>query len=188
MCYVLAFFRDEWCCRVLELSCCLPCLNQECVGGYLRTKYCRTSCHIFELVAWSWAVVEWLSLVSTEAKRSLLMLPVHLCLDACFVLSVRIEDQISICHHRTFSFLTFQVFGCKFVFSGKVKCRPVPCLIPLDTTAALNNALPWITAVSLKLINLAVTQIWRRISPYRGLRVHKRAYKKASRTCGMPRK
>lgn len=98
VCYVLAFFHDESCCRVLELSCYLSCLNQECVGGYLRTKYCRTFCHIFELNSCSGerclsGLVK--GRFSTEAKHDLLMLPVHSCLAAAFAMSMRIENQTS---------------------------------------------------------------------------------------------
>lgn len=55
MCYVLAFFHDERCCCVLELSCYLSCLDQECVGGHLRTKYRGPPVIFFNfmLVAWS---------------------------------------------------------------------------------------------------------------------------------------
>lgn len=100
VCYVLAFFCDERCCRVLELSCYLSCLNQECVGGYLRTKYCRISCHIFELVAGA----EWLGLgeASVEAKHSPLILPVYSYLAARFAVPTRIDDQFSICCCLTF--------------------------------------------------------------------------------------
>lgn len=164
MCYVLAFFRDERCCRVLELSCYLCCLNQERVGGYLRTKYCRTSCHIFELVAWSWAVAEWLDLGESfnrsktqPANASGALAP---CCLFCCVYKNRGSDL-----HLPLSDFSFEVFGHRFYFSGKVKRGPGPCPVLLDTTAAVNNALPWITAASLKLINLAVTQIWRSISP-----------------------
>lgn len=157
VCYVLAFFRDEWCCRVLELSCYLSSLNQECVGGYLRIKYCRISCHIFELVAGA----EWLGLGETFSGSK--TQPTH-------STSVFVPHCPFCCAYKNWgsdlhllSDFSFEISGHKFCFSGKVKCGPCPML--LDTTAAVNNALPWITAASLKLINLALTQIWRSISP-----------------------
>lgn len=92
MCYVLAFFHDERCCCVLELSCYLSCLDQECVG-HLRTEYCRTFCCIFQLYARSME----LSSGSTawfggdfQLKRSIA------CLVAAFTVSMRVKDQVSI--------------------------------------------------------------------------------------------
>lgn len=157
MCHVLAFFSDEWCCRVLEFSCYLS-LNQECGGGYLRTKYCRTSPHIFGFLEWSWAVAEWL-----EGEHSLLMLPEDSRLAAHFAMSTRRQGGSEL-HLLLFHF-SLEIFEHKCYLSDKVNCGPGPQLILLDTTAAVNNALPWITSASWKLINLAATQTWRRISP-----------------------
>lgn len=153
MCYVLAFFCDEWCCRVLESSCYLS-LNQECVGGYLRTKYCKTSSLMFEFVAWSWAEAEWFGL--GQAEHSLLIR----CCPFCHVYKNWGSEL-----HLLLSDLSLEVFGQKCYLSEEVNCGPGPCLVLLDTMTAVNNASPWITVASWKLINLAATQTWRRISP-----------------------
>lgn len=161
MCHVLAFFCD-WCCRVSESSCYLS-LNQECGGGYLRTKYCRTSSHIFEFVERSWAVAKWLGSGEYTGSRTQPANATRGLMPCCPFYHVYKNWGWEL-HLLLFDF-ALEAFGHKCYLSDKANCGSEPCLILLDTTAAVNNALPWITSASWKLINLATTQTWKRISP-----------------------